>query len=48
MTDDTVKIYIYKNKKFVEVKDTYFSKDSHHITFVNDNQPVKSIILSFT
>ena len=41
MTDDTVKIFVYDNKKFIEVKDTYFSKDSHHITFVNDNQIFK-------
>ena len=41
MTDDTVKIYVYNNKKFVEIEDTYFSKDSHHITFVNDNQIFK-------
>jgi hypothetical protein len=38
---DTLKIYAYKNNKFVEVNETYFSKDSNNVVFTYNEQIFK-------
>jgi|DEB0MinimDraft_4_1074332.scaffolds.fasta_scaffold02737_1 regulator of replication initiation timing len=40
MTDD-IKIYAYSKNKFVEVDNTYFSKTSDDVTFINEDKYFK-------
>jgi hypothetical protein len=41
MTDDSVKVYCYKNNHFVEVPEIYHAVDSNDITFIENERIFK-------